>query len=73
MQSACANTSANAPSDGSCTRELIVPIVFDLVTLEEVRELASGVGLRIGTVLGDYQSAPFEAVSSPFIIVEMHA
>ena len=62
-----------ADSSGAILRELILPIRFDLVQPQEIRELSAKAGLRVDRVLGDYQGAPFAPSTSPFALFELVA
>lgn len=55
----------------ACVNELAVPIAFDLVTPEEVREHARQAGFHIAGVSGTYEGAAFDELASPFALFEM--
>lgn len=56
---------------GHCMKELYLPIVFDLITPAEVRDLAEEAGFEIADVFGDYAGAAFDGSRSPFAIFNL--
>lgn len=57
--------------DGRCVKDVSLPITFDLVTLDEALALAWEVGLRLAHVCGDYAGGLYDAVRSPFLILDL--
>jgi hypothetical protein len=45
-----------------------VPIVFRILTLDQLKDEAKDAGFTIEWVIGDYERAPYNSDTSPFII-----
>jgi SAM-dependent methyltransferase len=56
---------------GSCAREVLLPIVFDLVSSAEVADLARQSGMEVRRVYGDYDGSALDPLRSPYMLFEM--
>jgi len=55
-------------ASGAKVREVRTPIRFSLLEAGEFRDLASSEGFEVETMYGDYERAPFDPETSPFMI-----
>lgn len=58
-------------SDGRVLDHRILEMRFSLISRHQFEVLARETGFEVITVYGDYSRSPFEAQSSPFIIVQL--
>lgn len=56
--------------DGAVTRELALPLRFNLVEPERLDRLLSTSGFRVRARLGDYDGSVFDPKTSPYLIAE---